>query len=144
MGFYRLCNGGWRRCLILLNQQSLKDWAIKHKMPTPQDAHYLGQVLDGQIRAVVVYCSFYGKSCMIHVGSEGQHWATKDFLKEVFNYPFNTLKLKVIIGTVAGSNTKALRLDRHLGFKDVAFIPDAHDDGDLVILEMRPEYCKWA
>ena len=130
--------------MILLNQQSLKDWAIKHNMPATQDAHYLGQVLDGQIRAVVVYCGFYGKSCMIHVGSEGQHWATKDFLKKVFDYPFNTLKLKVIIGTVAGSNTKALRLDRHLGFKDVAFIPDAHDDGDLVILEMRPEYCKWA
>ena len=113
-------------------------------MPTPLDAHYLGQVLDGQIRAVVVYCGFYGKSCMIHVGSEGQHWATKDFLKKVFDYPFNTLKLKVIIGTVAGNNEKALKLDRHLGFKDVAFIPDAHDDGDLVILEMRPEYCKWA
>ena len=144
MGFYRLCNGGWRCRLILLNQQSLKDWAIKHKMPTSPDAHYLGQVLDGQIRAVVVYCGFFGKSCMIHVGSEGQHWATKDFLKKVFDYPFNTLKLKVIIGTVAGSNTKALRLDRHLGFKDVAFIPDAHNDGDLVILEMRPEYCKWA
>jgi len=130
--------------LILLNEQSLKDWAIKHQIPTPPDAHYLGQVLDGQIRAVVVYCGFFGKSCMIHVGAEGQHWMTKDFLKETFNYPFNKLKLKVIIGTVAGSNTKALKLDRHLGFKDVATIPDAHDDGDLVILEMRPEYCKWA
>jgi len=113
-------------------------------MPTPQDAHYLGQVLNNEVRAVVVYCGFYGKSCMIHVGSEGKHWATKDFLKKVFDYPFNTLKLKVIIGTVAGNNEKALKLDRHLGFKDVATIPDAHEDGDLVILEMRPEYCKWA
>ena len=130
--------------MILVNQQNLKEWAKTHKMPTPDDAHYLGQVLDGQIRAVVVYCGFYGKSCMIHVGSEGQHWATKDFLREVFNYPFNKLKVKVIIGTVAGSNEKALKLDRHLGFRDVATIPDAHDDGDLVILEMRPEYCKWA
>lgn len=129
--------------MILLNQQSLKDWAIKHQMPTPPDAHYLGQVLNGEIRAVVVYCGFYGKSCMIHVGSEGQHWATKDFLKKVFEYPFNTLKLKVIIGTVAGSNEKALKLDRHLGFREVAVIPDAHDDGDLVILEMRPADCRF-
>ena len=144
MGINRLHNGARWGNLIVLNQQSLKDWAIEHKMPTPPDAHYLGQILDGQIRAVVVYCGFFGKSCMIHVGSEGQHWATKDFLKKVFDYPFNTLKLKVIIGTVAGSNKKALKLDRHLGFKDVAIIPDAHDDGDLVILEMRPEYCKWA
>jgi RimJ/RimL family protein N-acetyltransferase len=130
--------------LILLNQQSLKDWAIKHKMPTPEDAHYLGQVINNDIKAVVVYCGFFGKSCMIHVSSVGQHWMTRDFLKKVFDYPFNTLKLKVIIGTVAGNNKKALRLDRHLGFKDVATIPDAHDEGDLVILEMRPEYCKWA
>lgn len=144
MGIYRLHNGARWGNLILLNQQSLKDWAIKHNMPTPPDAHYLGQVLKNEIRAVVVYCGFFGKSCMIHVGSEGQHWATKDFLKKVFDYPFNTLKLKVIIGTVAGSNEKALKLDRHLGFKDVATIPDAHNDGDLVILEMRPEYCKWA
>jgi len=129
--------------LILLNQQSLKDWAIKHQMPTPPDAHYLGQVLDNEIRAVIVYCGFVGKSCLIHVGSEGQHWMTKSFLKEAFNYPFKTLKLKVIIGTVAGSNEKALKLDRHLGFKDVAFIPDAHDKGDLVILEMRPSFCRW-
>jgi len=129
--------------LILLNQQSLKDWAIKHNMPTPDDAHYLGQVINNEIRAVVVYCGFYGKSCMIHVGSEGDHWLTKSFLRAVFDYPFNKLKLKVIIGTVAGSNEKALKLDRHLGFKDVAFIPDAHDDGDLVILEMRPSFCRW-
>jgi RimJ/RimL family protein N-acetyltransferase len=130
--------------VILHNEQSLKDWAIKHQIPTPEDAHYVGQVLNGEIKAVVVYCGFFGKSCMIHVGAVGGHWITKNFLKEVFNYPFNTLKLKVIIGTVAGSNKKALRLDRHLGFKNVATIPDAHDDGDLVILEMRPEYCKWA
>jgi len=129
--------------LILLNQQSLKDWAIKHNMPAPDNAHYLGQVLDNEIRAVVVYCNFYGKSCMIHVSSSGQYWMTKDFLRKVFDYAFNTLKLKVIIGIVAGSNEKALKLDRHLGFKDVATIPDAHDDGDMVILEMRPEYCKW-
>jgi L-amino acid N-acyltransferase YncA len=113
-------------------------------MPISDDAHYLGQVINGEIRAVVVYCGFFGKSSCIHVGSEGQYWATKDFLHKVFDYPFNTLKLKVIIGTVAGSNKNSLRLCRHLGFKDVAFIPDAHNEGDLVILEMRPEFCKWA
>jgi RimJ/RimL family protein N-acetyltransferase len=130
--------------LIVINEQSLKDWAIKHQMPTPEDAHYIGQILNNEIRAVVVYCGFFGKSCMIHVASEGQNWMTKHFLKEVFNYPFNSLKLKVIIGTVAGNNQKSLKLSRHLGFEDVAIIPDAHEDGDMVILEMRPEHCKWA
>jgi RimJ/RimL family protein N-acetyltransferase len=129
--------------LILLNQQSLKDWAIKHKMPVSNDAHYLGQVINDEIRAVVVYCGFFGKSCMIHVEAKGNHWLNKSFLKAVFDYPFNKLKLRVIIGTVAGSNEKSLKLSRHLGFQDVANIPDAHDDGDLAILEMRPHFCKW-
>lgn len=129
--------------MILLDEPILKDWAIKHSMPTPENAHYLGQVLNGEIRAVAVYCSFFGKSCMIHLTSEGQHWATKSFFKKIFDYPFNTLKLKVIIGTIAGNNEKSLKLSRHLGFRDVATIPDAHDEGDLVILEMRPHFCKW-
>jgi len=25
----------------------------------------------------------------------------------------------------------------------VAMIPDAHEQGDLVIFEMRPEFCRW-
>jgi RimJ/RimL family protein N-acetyltransferase len=125
------------------NQELLKKWAGDN-LPQASNAHYLGNVIDGKIRAVVMYCNFFGKSCCIHVHGEDNHWATKSFLKAVFHYPFNILKLKVIIGTVAGNNEKALRLDRHLGFRDVAIIPDAHDEGDLVILEMRPEYCKWA
>lgn len=130
--------------MIETNQAILRDWAIKHKMPTPADARYLGQVLKGEIRAVVVYCNFYGKSCNLHVTSLGEHWATKDYLKAVFDYPFNKWNLKVIIGTVAGNNEKALKLDRHLGFREVATIADAHDEGDLVIFEMRPHFCKWA
>jgi hypothetical protein len=68
---------------------------------------------------------------------------TKDFLKITFDYPFNKLKLKVIIGAVPGNNEKALKLDRHLGFVEIANIADAHKDGDLVLLTMRPEQCKW-
>ena len=130
--------------MILINEPSLKYWAIKHQMPTPDDAHYIAQVINNEIRAVVVYCGFFGKSAMIHVNAVGQHWMTKGFLKKAFDYPFNTLKLKVIIGTVSGNNEKSLKLNRHLGFKEVAQIADAHEDGDLVIFEMRPEYCKWA
>ena len=99
--------------------------------------------MDNELRAVVLYCGFVGKSCQIHIASTGSHWATRDFLRATFDYPFNKLGLKVILGTVAGNNEKALKLDRHLGFKEVAMIPDAHEQGDLVIFEMRPEFCRW-
>lgn len=145
MGFNRLCYGKrWCSLIIFDNQPYLKEWAGKILGFTPpEDSKCIGQQLEGELRAVVVFCGMAGKSCQIHIASSGSHWMTKDFLWVTFDYPFNKLGLKVILGTVAGSNEKALKLDRHLGFKEVAMIPDAHDEGDLVIFEMRPEFCKW-
>jgi len=137
------CNGKRGCTLIEYNQQILREWAKKHKMPIPEDARFIGSSFDNEVKAVVVYCGFFGKSCAIHVTGVGSHWITKDFLKAVFDYPFKQWKLRVIIGTVAGSNRKSLKLSRHLGFREVAVIPDAHDDGDLVIFEMRPTDCRF-
>jgi len=61
----------------------------------------------------------------------------------VFDYPFNKLGVSVILGQVCKDNEDALRLNRHLGFKVVADIPDAHMSGDLVIMAMRKEECRF-
>jgi L-amino acid N-acyltransferase YncA len=68
---------------------------------------------------------------------------SKKYLWAMFDYPFKKLGLKVILAVIAGNNVKSLKLSRKLGFKDVAKIPDAHKDGDLVILTMRPDECRW-
>ena len=107
------------------------------------DGICIGNELSGKLKAVVVYCGFSGKSCVIHIASEGQHWMTKGFLRMAFEYPFKNLGLKVILATICANNEKSLRLSRHLGFQEVATIADAHNDGDLVILKMRSEDCKW-
>ena len=130
--------------LIVEQQDKLKDWAAKIlDIGLPEDAQCIGNVLNNELRAVVVFCNFQGKSCQMHIASNASHWMTKGFLKVAFDYPFNKLKLKVIIGVVSGLNEKALKLDRHLGFEEIANIADAHKDGNLVILTMRPEQCKW-
>ena len=107
------------------------------------DGPAIGNELNGRLRAVVLYCGFSGKSCVMHIASEGQHWMTKGFLKAAFEFPFKNMGLKVILATVSATNEKSLRLSRHLGFQEVATIADAHNDGDLVILKMRSEDCKW-
>ena len=129
--------------MIEYNQEILREWAKQNEMPVTADARYIGSSFNGEVKAVVVYCGFFGKSCAIHVSGVGSHWITKDFLKTAFELPFKNWNLKVIIGTVAGNNVKSLKLSRHLGFREVAVIPDAHDDGDLVIFEMRPADCRF-
>ena len=103
----------------------------------------IGQKIDGEVKAVIAYTNFQEKSCCMHVASIQDGWISKDLLWAAFDYPFNKLKVKVILATVASTNKEALKLDRHLGFVDKAYIEDAHLDGDLVILAMRRENCRW-
>lgn len=103
----------------------------------------IGQEKDGNLVAVIGYCDITEKSCMMHVAAIDDNWISKDLLWAAFDYPFNVLKVKVILATVSSENEEALKLDRHLGFKDKAYIEDAHMYGDLVILAMRREDCRW-
>jgi L-amino acid N-acyltransferase YncA len=106
-------------------------------------ATFIGQEIDGEIKAVVAYDNIMDKSCMMHTAAIVPNWISKDLLWAAFDYPFNKLKVKVILASVASTNEEALKLDRHLGFVDKAYIEDAHTDGDLVILAMRRENCRW-
>ena len=126
------------------NQKYLGDWLVRiMNHPLPEDTRCIGQEIDGQIAAVVGFNNFMPHSCQIHIGATDSNWISKDLLWATFDYPFNKLNLRVIIGQVCADNADALRLNRHLGFKIVAEIPDAHMDGDLVIMTMRKEDCRF-
>jgi hypothetical protein len=121
------------------------DWLVRMmNHPLPEETVCIGQELDGNLVAVVGYCSFMPKACQMHIAAVGEvNWMSRDLLWAAFDYPFNKLGVKVILGQICGSNEDALRLNRHLGFKVVAEIPDAHMDGDLVIMAMKKEDCRW-
>ena len=126
------------------NQLHLRAW-IGNILGIKFDSNTMciGQEIDGEIGAVVAYTNFQDKSCCMHTAALVPNWISKDLLWACFDYPFNILKVKVILATVASTNEEALKLDRHLGFVDKAYIEDAHTDGDLVILAMRRENCRW-
>lgn len=126
------------------NQEHLRGWISGVLgMKFSSYARFIGQEIDGQVKAVVAYDNIMDKSCCMHVASIVSNWISKDFLWAVFDYPFNKLGVRVILATVSSNNEEALKLDRHLGFVDKAYIEDAHLDGDLVILAMRRENCRW-
>jgi hypothetical protein len=84
------------------------------------------------------------KACQMHIAAVSEvNWMNRDLLWAAFDYPFNKLGVSVILGQICGSNEDALKLNRHLGFKVVAEIADAHMDGDLVIMAMKREDCRW-
>jgi hypothetical protein len=121
------------------------DWLVRlMNHPLPEETVCIGQEIDGNLVAVVGYCSFMPNACQMHIAALSEvNWMSRDLLWAAFDYPFNVLGVKVILGQICSSNEDALRLNRHLGFKVVAEIPDAHMDGDLVIMAMRKEDCRW-
>ena len=132
------------RTVTTENQQYLGEWLVRVlNFPLPQTTQCIGQLKDGNLVAVAGYTNFMPKACEIHIGSVGEHWASKDFIWAVFDYPFNKLGVSVILGQICADNIDALKLNRHLGFKVVAEIPDAHMSGDLVIMAMKKEECRF-
>jgi RimJ/RimL family protein N-acetyltransferase len=126
------------------NQEELRGW-IAGVLGTQfgKETMCIGQEIDRKVMAVIAYTNFQENSCCMHVASIVPNWISRDLLWAAFDYPFNSLKVKVILAAVASTNKEALKLDRHLGFVDKAYIEDAHIDGDLVILAMRRENCRW-
>jgi ribosomal protein S18 acetylase RimI-like enzyme len=65
------------------------------------------------------------------------------FQEEVFRFVFGSGR-KVIIGRTPSDNEKALKFNRHMGFEEIARIPDAYEEGiDCVITQLRKDNCKW-
>lgn len=126
------------------NQPKLLDWLRKHgEGQFLETTMCIGQEKDGELIGVAGYSNFYPKSCQFHVGSTSPYWVTKDLLFAMFDYPFNKLKVEVIIAPICKENKKSLNFGRKLGFQQVADIPYAHPNGDLIVMIMKRNQCKW-
>jgi RimJ/RimL family protein N-acetyltransferase len=97
----------------------------------------------GRLYGGCIFSDYTGTSVCMHIAGFTPTWINRDMIAVCFRYAFNQLHSKVIIGRVASTNVKALKLDLHLGFREVARIKDAVPDGDIIILELRREDCKW-
>lgn len=107
----------------------------------PSTSSAIGMEEDGILTAGVLYDMFNGRSLCMHVAIEKP--VTRKYTRMCFDYPFNQLKVNKVMGLVDSTNIKALRFDRLLGFVEEARIEGAGKDGDLVILTMTRQQCRW-
>jgi RimJ/RimL family protein N-acetyltransferase len=126
------------------NQEYMRAWLSRMvQIDFPNNARFIGQEIDGEIQAVVGYCGFLPNSCQMHCASLVDNWISKDLLWASFDYPFNKLGVEVILAPLHSGNKEAIRLNRHLGFEVKAEIEHGHMDGDLTIMAMKKEQCRW-
>lgn len=98
---------------------------------------------EGNCLGGVIYESLISNLIFMHQAGFSRLWLTGDMLWVVFDYPFNQLKVDKVAGTVPSSNHKLIEFNKRLGFVEECRIKDAYTDGDLVVLTMRREDCRW-
>ncbi len=105
----------------------------------------IGLERDGELVAGILYEGYNFQSIWGHVAAEpGSRWLNKAFLTFCCNYAFKTCGVQMVLGYMEASNTHALRFAKHLGFKEESRITEAAPDGgDILILKMRREDCRY-
>lgn len=129
----------------LTTQEEWK-WLDKRASPT-RDEFSQGIVAyddKGKICAAFLACGFSHDGCEVHLAIDNPMAIRRGFLHECLGYIFNTRSRKRAFGLVPSDNAKALKFNRHIGFSEVARIPDGYATGvDYVVMRMEAEGNPW-
>ena len=137
---------------MIVTARTERDWLAlaeflrTYALVTPtQDMQCVGWVSEGKLVIVVGLQGFLGKVCQIHLAfAPGWHYSPRSMLREVFRHAFITAGREMLVGIVNSKNEKALRMDAHLGFRELYRLPGMHDDGgDLVLIGMTKDNCRY-
>lgn len=104
----------------------------------------IGWAKHGKIVAGVAYANWNGVNVECHIASDGsKHWLTREYLRVIFDYPFNQLKSKRITVVVGEGNADSNRFVKHLGFELECRLEAAHPTGDLLVYRMFRDRCRF-
>lgn len=93
--------------------------------------------------AGVVYDCYNGGSIHAHIWIDPERRPSREWFSVIFDYPFNQLNVKKIIGQVRSNNTDALKLDVHFGFIKEAEVLDYFESGEsLQVYTLTREQCR--
>ena len=122
------------------------DWVWERAHPLAcKDTQGIVAVNDkGSIQAVAVFDSWTPDACSVHYAIDNPIVIRRGFLNEIARHLFITCGRVRIFGLVPSNNEKALKLDLHIGFKEVARVPHGYSQGvDYIVVCMEKRDCRW-
>jgi RimJ/RimL family protein N-acetyltransferase len=98
----------------------------------------------GELIGGVVYDHFTGYDIAMHVAAvRGSMWMRPHIISQIFGFPFNQLKCRRVTGYVSARNSHTIKFDLGLGFQVEGRLRDATPEGDMIILGMTRNECRW-
>lgn len=107
----------------------------------PESSSAIGLQKDGKTVAGVIYENWNKSSIFCHIAIDGR--LTKQFLKAIFDYPFNVCNVKKIVVPVVSSHHKSIKLVTNMGFKEEARIVEGAESGDIIFLTLTKDNCRF-
>jgi L-amino acid N-acyltransferase YncA len=95
------------------------------------------------VAVAVGYNSFVGRTCCMHTVIQRPEMVTPRIVREAFEFPFVICSCEAVLGLVDSTNDAALNFDTKLGFREIARVPNGGTEGDLVVLQMLRNECRW-
>jgi len=97
--------------------------------------------IDGKPVGVMLLDQWTETSAQCHVGLTNA-MCLKRLPYEFANYFFNTCDKEILIGLTPADNKKAIKINKHFGFKEVYRMKDAYKKGiDYIVYRMERDDC---
>lgn len=103
----------------------------------------IGVEKDGELIIGIMYDGYTGSNICMHSRCDNPRIVPKKFYWMIFDYPFNQLNVKVVHVIVCETNSKAIKVNEHLGFKREAVLGDYFPEGDAIVYVMRRDDCRF-
>lgn len=100
---------------------------------------------DDRLMGGAVYTGYtgVGGSIQVHLAGLLPLWINQDLLWVGFDYPFNQLQIKKLFGQVPASNKHAIEVNLKFGFRPELVVKDVYPDGDMLLVSMYREHCRF-
>ena len=116
---------------MIVSPQNAPEWRTManflhaHAMVQPSpDLTMIGWVEDDSLQIVAGLNGFIGKVAQIHIAFAPEwHFSPRLMLRAVFRYAFLDRKLKLLVGILNSNNERAMKFDKHLGFRELLRLP---------------------
>ena len=98
---------------------------------------------EGEVLGGVVFYDYTGTNIWMHVAVTPGVFGARDWVRSIFDYPFNQLNCLRVSGWVPAINEAAIRLDQKLGFQIEHILKHGGTEGDHLLMGMFRDECRW-
>lgn len=105
----------------------------------------IARIEEEELYGGTVYSNFTGKdgSIVMSVAGFRSYWVNRDILWATFHFPFIVCGVRKAFAQVKSTNQTSLRFCLHIGFKAESVIEHVYPDGDMLLLSMYRDECRW-